>query len=451
MTHDPKIVAHLRNALDEVAAKPAVRAMHTAPARRPLDARRWVAIAASLVIVAGAIVGIAMYRGDSTKVATDPTTTTSTVPAIGDLTMPYFLAAADLAPGEVTSTPSTGGGPVVIAWARNGDMADGLLVVQAVDSGATVATAAASAERVIDGTTLRFNSHGLSASEREALVAQVIPGSGLPWILPVDGWTMVAMATPADGPTQWQSFGDAATIASGPMNITLLAELASADTITKVAIAGQPGWRLLTPNRVTVVFWRDPVGGQWVSLTIHADMADRVEGLILAVVPAPVEVSMGTATSSYALAPFDGSTPDPAVGQKVPPIQLTTGELTVDSPTLFVFVAHWCPHCAKEIPLLQQAIDDGTLAGVRVVMVSTAASTSGANYPPASWLASLGWTGETVNDTTSSDGAPGMMAGYFGTPGFPYVVMVGSDGLVTARASGEMPIDDVVALAHTGE
>ena len=160
---------------------------------------------------------------------------------------------------------------------------------------------------------------------------------------------------------------------------------------------------------------------------------------------------MGTATSSYALAPFDGSTPDPAVGQKVPPIQLTTGELTVDSPTLFVFVAHWCPHCAKEIPLLQQAIDDATLAGVREVMVSTAASTSGANYPPASWLASLGWTGETVNDTTSSDGAPGMMAGYFGTPGFPYVVMVGSDGLVTARASGEMPIDDVVALAHTGE
>lgn len=472
---DP-IVARLRAALDEVATAP-VPADGASPATAPLpvasmSGRRWLAVAASLVLLGAAVTAIAVNLSHRQSVSPagsgDPTTTTSEPTPTS--TMPYFLATADLAPSEVSSVPGTGGGPQVMAWARNGDLADGLLVMQAwaVESGATVATVADATGRVIDGTTLQFNSHGLTAAEREALVAEVTPGSGLPWILPVDGWTMVAMATPDDGATQFQSFGDTVSLSSGPMNVTLLAEFASTDTITKVAVAGQPGWQLLAPNGITVVLWRDPIGGQWSSLSIPPALADRVDGLIAAIVPtspddgapsasavpAPTawtaEVALDTAVSSYALPTYGagGNSIDPAVGQPIPTIRLVDGStLTVDTPTLFVFVTDWCPHCNTELPAIAAAVGDGTLDGVRVVVVATGSDSTRAQWEE--WLAEKGWTGDVVFDTSSGERAPGVMAGYFGIPGYPYLVMVNADGTVEGRVVGEHSLDIVVALTRT--
>ncbi|MDO8392205.1 MAG: TlpA disulfide reductase family protein [Actinomycetota bacterium] len=451
--HDQNIVAHLRSALDEVAAKPVVHAAHRAPARRGLDARRWVAIAASVVIVAGAGVGIAMYNGDNTQEASEPVVTATTTPGTAG-GMPYFLAAADLAPGEVTSEPGTGGGLLMLAWARNGDLADGLLVMQAsgVEAGATVATVADATERVIDGSTLRFDSYGLSAAERDALVAQVIPGSGLPWLLPVDGWTMVAMFTPADGATLFQSFGDTVTLISGPMNVTLLAEFVSTDTITNVTVAGQPGWQLLTPNGTTFVFWREPIGGQWVSLSVRPALADRVEALLLAVVATNVPTTptiTGDTLPTYGTGTDSATLVAPTVaGAGLDGTVVTIDPAATQRPTLVVFVANWCPHCHAFLPNLQAWIADGTVsADIDVVLVATAESATAESS--ADWLAQLDWPTPVLVDGDNGDGKAGPVAIAYGAPGWPYLVLLNADGTVAARSSGEMSQSQMVDMLAT--
>src|SRR6476659_3113502 len=78
------------------------------------------------------------------------------------------------------------------------------------------------------------------------------------------------------------------------------------------------------------------------------------------IVQGPVTVN-GTA---LAVRPDSGS--DPAVGEPVPEISgvstLDGSPITIAAdgkPKLIFVVAHWCPHCQKEVPLIQQWIDDG--------------------------------------------------------------------------------------------
>ena len=103
-----------------------------------------------------------------------------------------------------------------------------------------------------------------------------------------------------------------------------------------------------------------------------------------------------------------------------------------------VFVAHWCPHCQKEVPLIQEWIDEGNLPDdVDVYAVSTAVRADQANYPPSDWLAAEGWTPPVLLDDPDQTAATA-----YGLPGFPYFVMIDADGKVTQRASGEVPMDE---------
>ena len=40
-------------------------------------------------------------------------------------------------------------------------------------------------------------------------------------------------------------------------------------------------------------------------------------------------------------------------------------------PTLVVFLAHWCPHCQAEVPVIVKAIADWTIPEIRAVAVAT--------------------------------------------------------------------------------
>jgi cytochrome c biogenesis protein CcmG/thiol:disulfide interchange protein DsbE len=162
------------------------------------------------------------------------------------------------------------------------------------------------------------------------------------------------------------------------------------------------------------------------------------------VVQAPVTVD-GTV---LAVKPDSGS--DPAVGQLVPEL---SGVSTIDGspitiaaagkPKLIFVVAHWCPHCQKEVPLIQQWIDDGQVPdGIDLYAVSTAVRPENGNYPPATWLAKEHWSVPTIAD--SSDNAA-MEA--LGVSGFPFIVAVDADGKVVARVSGEQPVEALDALA----
>ncbi|HET7483663.1 MAG TPA: TlpA disulfide reductase family protein [Actinomycetota bacterium] len=106
-----------------------------------------------------------------------------------------------------------------------------------------------------------------------------------------------------------------------------------------------------------------------------------------------------------------------------------------------MFLAHWCPHCQAEVPVVQSWLaQNGAPAGVDLYSVSTGVDPSLPNYPPSQWLAREGWSVPVIADN-AGDGT----ADAFGVNGFPFFVFVNSDGTVAARASGEIPIDQLTS------
>ena len=149
----------------------------------------------------------------------------------------------------------------------------------------------------------------------------------------------------------------------------------------------------------------------------------------------PVTVT-GTALPEYE----PGGGGDPAVGTTIPDV---TGQSFDGSPVeirndgrakLIIFVAHWCPHCQEEIPLLADWLESNTLpAGVDLYTVSTSVGSNRPNYPPSAWLEEEGWTVKTLADSED-----GKAADAFGLSAFPYFVAADASGKVVARTSGEI-------------
>jgi len=141
--------------------------------------------------------------------------------------------------------------------------------------------------------------------------------------------------------------------------------------------------------------------------------------------------------------PALGSGADPAVGLPIPEVQGagfdgTPLAITRDGrPKLVMFVAHWCPHCQREVPLIVAHLRTATVpAGVDLFAVSTAASDARPNFPPSAWLADEGWGVRTLVDSASSEASAA-----FGVSGFPFFVAVDANGNVVARTSGEISMD----------
>jgi thiol-disulfide isomerase/thioredoxin len=123
-------------------------------------------------------------------------------------------------------------------------------------------------------------------------------------------------------------------------------------------------------------------------------------------------------------------------------------EVTIGAPSsgpaLVVFLAHWCPHCQVEVPVLVDLAATGALDDVRIVGVLTATNPDAPNHPPVAWLEREAWPGEIVlDDDQSTAGAA------YGVAGYPFLVVLDDEGRVTARASGELPAAQVLALVDT--
>ncbi len=106
-------------------------------------------------------------------------------------------------------------------------------------------------------------------------------------------------------------------------------------------------------------------------------------------------------------------------------------------PAVIGFFAHWCPVCQGEVDELA-----GHLAGadtpddVRIVAVSTSASSERDNYPPSAWFADENWPTPILLDDAEST-----LAQAYGLPGFPLWVAVDADGNVAGRVSGAIGSD----------
>lgn len=161
----------------------------------------------------------------------------------------------------------------------------------------------------------------------------------------------------------------------------------------------------------------------------------------------PASGSPTTAARS-SLPPFAGPGDDPAVGQLIPEV---TGQsfdgspvaIDIDGrPKLLLFLAHWCPHCQREVPVVQAWLDAGRLPeGVELISIVTSINPNLPNYPPDAWLAREHWTAPVLVD------ADGSVALRFGLTAFPYWVAVDAEGRVVARLTGELTADQLDALA----
>jgi cytochrome c biogenesis protein CcmG/thiol:disulfide interchange protein DsbE len=149
-----------------------------------------------------------------------------------------------------------------------------------------------------------------------------------------------------------------------------------------------------------------------------------------------------------ALAPLDDPAADPAVGQVAPVITgagfdgtpMTIGGAT-DNPTMLVFLAHWCPHCNREVPELIALNDAGGVPDdLNVIGISTAVASDRPNYPPSEWIVDKGWPWPTMADSENSEAVQA-----YGGTGFPFLVILDSDGTVLARQSGESTADELGA------
>ncbi|MGH9212408.1 MAG: TlpA family protein disulfide reductase [Acidimicrobiales bacterium] len=162
----------------------------------------------------------------------------------------------------------------------------------------------------------------------------------------------------------------------------------------------------------------------------------------------PFDTAVAAAAGS-ALPSFEDPTADPAIGRVAPLVEGTdrdgnalvapaTGQATV-----LLFVAHWCPHCQAEAPVVQDWIEHGERPeGVDVVGVSTATRSNRPNYPPSAWLADEEWTVPTISD------ASGVAAMAYGATSFPFWVAVAADGTVVERRTGALRPGQITQLAR---
>ncbi len=161
-----------------------------------------------------------------------------------------------------------------------------------------------------------------------------------------------------------------------------------------------------------------------------------------------IEIAKVVEVSGTPLPDFDTTLNDSAIGKKAPTLDgadfdgkaVTAGGAS-GKPQIVTFIAHWCPHCQREVPIIVDLKNKGVLDGVELTGVVTGTSADAPNYPPSAWLATEEWDSPVLVDT--ADATAGLA---YGLTGYPLLVFVNPDGTVAGRWSGEMPESNLQAV-----
>lgn len=143
--------------------------------------------------------------------------------------------------------------------------------------------------------------------------------------------------------------------------------------------------------------------------------------------------------SGVPLPQFDDGAADPAVGVLAPtvkgfsfdgsPVHYAPG-----TPTLLIFLAHWCPHCQRNVAVFTEWADSGQVPdGIDVISVASSTDPAQPNYPPSSWLAGAHWPFPVIADSDTFAAAAA-----FGLSQFSFFVLLDASGDVVMRAAGEI-------------
>jgi cytochrome c biogenesis protein CcmG, thiol:disulfide interchange protein DsbE len=138
----------------------------------------------------------------------------------------------------------------------------------------------------------------------------------------------------------------------------------------------------------------------------------------------------------------DPATTDPALGLTAPTVSGSDWEdnaYTIGPdgrPKILVFLAHWCPHCQAEVPVIQDWLDAGGLGqNVDMYGVTVLTNRLQGNWPPQEWLEEEGWTPPTIMDDVESSAVFA-----YGVQGTPFYVVLDGDGANLGRFSGEVGV-----------
>ncbi len=165
----------------------------------------------------------------------------------------------------------------------------------------------------------------------------------------------------------------------------------------------------------------------------------------------PAEYQKVSSTGGM-LAPLPESGADTETGKSVAVLKgydLQGRPVTIDpagegKATMVVFLAHWCPHCNREIPVLNKWRESGEVpTGLRVVGITTGSKADQANWPPSKWMTAMKWPFEVMADSEAQEAARA-----YGVGGYPFMAFVGANGKITARTSGEIPVEQLQIYAN---
>jgi thiol-disulfide isomerase/thioredoxin len=110
-------------------------------------------------------------------------------------------------------------------------------------------------------------------------------------------------------------------------------------------------------------------------------------------------------------------------------------------PKAIIFLAHWCPHCQAEVPVIQAWVNAGWRPGWRRHHLRADRYRSDpAQLSADAWFEREGWTLPVLVDPTNS------VAQAYGLTLYPFWVFVGPDGKVVMRTAGEMTMPDLEAM-----
>ena len=153
-----------------------------------------------------------------------------------------------------------------------------------------------------------------------------------------------------------------------------------------------------------------------------------------------------------ALPEFSADAADAAIGKQAPVLEgfgFLGNEVTTTpgTPMLIVFLAHWCPHCQAEVPVLVKWSQSGLVpASLDVIAVATGTDQGAPNFPPSEWLASERWPELWPVLVDNKDQTAGNA---FGLSGYPFMTLVGADGTVLWRNSGEISSEALTDAINT--
>jgi hypothetical protein len=312
---DDQVIARLRGALDEVTS---AAGNDEIPLRIAPNGRRRLMVVAGSAAACVALLAVAVWavtRRSPEPVAGEPEPTSLTVAATSpsttappattapeELSMRFRLISPDLVP-DAPSRPT-----VVLpfwsaVWQRTGD-AGGLLMLAVTDQPVVDSSTATVRNDITPaGQTMYVWSAGLTLDEQELAAAAIVPGSGLPFVLPDDGWNLLAgnSGTQVVSQQQYSSQQRSVVLTEGPYAGQF--DAFAGATATSVTVAGHAGWKAVFADGGAEVIWK--VDDLWVSMRITAELADRVDGLIAAV------TDLSTAQPAIPVSAPDAITTDP--------------------------------------------------------------------------------------------------------------------------------------------